>query len=173
MIGVVIIAVVFTLLAGGIAFAASRDKLGSLGNILATESKAGKAFLNSALVFIYIGFGVAVPLIFIFGNYSHSNAAWAGVKLTAPEQTGRTLFSERCSFCHTLLADNAVGKVGPNLDTLKPTAARVLHTINQGCTQTGAGNTQCIGYGTMPAQIFQGQDARDVALFVAAVAGHK
>jgi cytochrome c553 len=170
MIGVVIIAVVFTGLAAGIAYAASRGKLGKFGAIVAPESKGGRTALNTSLVFVYLAFGIAVPLIFIFGNHAKSNAAWAGVKLTASEQAGRNLFAQRCAFCHTLAADNAVGKTGPNLDTLKPPAATVLRTINNGCTQTSAA---CLGYGTMPAQIYQGQNARDVANFVAAVAGKK
>jgi cytochrome c553 len=173
MLGVAIIAVVMTCLAGGVAYGASRGKLGGLSRIITTESKGGKTALNTSLVFVYLAFGIAVPLIFIFGNHAKSNAAWAGVKLTASEQAGRQLFAQRCAFCHTLDAANAVGKTGPNLDTLKPSAATVLSTIGHGCTETGASGTQCLGYGTMPAQIYQGQDAKDVANFVAAVAGRK
>ena len=35
---------------------------------------------------------------------------------------GRVLFAEKCSTCHTLTASNAVGRVGPNLDVLRPPA---------------------------------------------------
>jgi cytochrome c553 len=170
MIGVAIIAVVITALSGGIAYAASKGKLGVLTAIIATESKSGKRVINTSLVFVYLAFGIAVPLVFILGNHAKSNAAWAGKPLTASEQAGRALFSQRCAFCHTLAADNAVGKTGPNLDTLKPPAAVVLQTIKTGCTQTSG---SCLGYGTMPAQIYQGRDAQDVANFVAAVAGRK
>ena len=65
--------------------------------------------------------------------------------------------------------------VGPNLDQLKPPASLVLHTIQNGCLQKLVGkeyNSICLGYGNMPADLVQGQDARDVAQFVAAVAGH-
>ena len=43
--------------------------------------------------------------------------------------------SRTAAVCHTLSAANAVGKVGPNLDTLKPPYGLVLNTINNGCLQ--------------------------------------
>jgi hypothetical protein len=175
MIGVVIIAVVFTALAGGIAYAASKGSFGGLSNALQTTSRGGTRLINSTLVFVFLAFGVAIPLIFILGNRDNSNAQVGGVRLTASEQVGRELFAEHCAVCHTLSADNAVGKVGPNLDMLKPPKSLILHTIANGCLQLVAGkdyNTICLGYGTMPADIVEGQQAQDVAAFVAAVAGH-
>jgi hypothetical protein len=50
----------------------------------------------------------------------------------------------------------------------------VLHTLAHGCLQkpvlTGSPQT-CLGYGTMPAGIVEGIQARQVASFVARVAG--
>ena len=116
-----------------------------------------------------------MPLLFIFGNHDNSNAQVGGIKLTASMQAGRELFGEHCAVCHTLAADNAVGKTGPNLDTCGRSEAIVLHTIANGCLQkptvVGAGNT-CLGYGTMPADIVQGRQAQDIAAFVSGVAGH-
>jgi Cytochrome c len=175
MIGVVIIAVLFTGLAAGIAYAASKGGFGGLTNMLQTTSRSGTRLLNSTLVFVYLAFGIAVPLVFILGNHDKSNAQVGGIKLTASEQVGRELFAEHCAVCHTLSADNAVGKVGPNLDELKPSEAIVLNTIANGCLQEPASSsagTNCLGYGTMPADEVQGQQATDVAEFVAAVAGH-
>ena len=59
------------------------------------------------------------------------------------------------------------------LDTLKPPASLVLNTINNGCLQNPPPGSQqsCLGQGTMPAKIVQGKDAKDVANFVAKVAG--
>ncbi|MDE3132395.1 MAG: hypothetical protein KGL16_14685, partial [Acidobacteriota bacterium] len=77
--------------------------------------------------------------------------------------------------CHTLAADNAVGKTGPNLDSLRPPKALVLHTIANGCLQkptASQSNSFCLGYGTMPADIVQGRQAQDIAAFVARIAGH-
>jgi mono/diheme cytochrome c family protein len=175
MIGVVIIAVVFTGLAAGIAYAASKGSFGGLSNALQTTSRSGTRVLNSTLVFVFLAFGVAIPLIFILGNRAKSDAQVGGVRLTASEQVGRELFQDHCAVCHTLAADNAVGKTGPNLDQLKPPEAIVLNTIANGCLQNpgnSSASTNCLGYGTMPAEEVQGQQATDVAKFVAAVAGH-
>jgi hypothetical protein len=175
MIGVIIIAVVFTGLAIAIAYGASKGVFKGLGNALQTTSRSGSRALNLTLVVVYIGCGVIVPLLFIFGNHNKSNAQVGGIKLTAAMQSGRELFAEHCAVCHTLAADNAVGKVGPNLDALKPTKSLTLHTIANGCLQAQVGkdySTICLGYGTMPADIVEGQEAQDVADFVSKVAGH-
>ncbi len=51
-------------------------------------------------------------------------------------EEGRTLFtkvsSPSCGTCHTLEDAQAVGKVGPNLNQLKPSAARVHRAIKNG-----------------------------------------
>jgi len=175
MIGVVIIAVLFTGLAIAIAYGASKGTFKGVGNALQTTSRSGSRVLNVTLVVVYIGCGVIVPLLFIFGNHDNSNAQVGGIKLTAAMQSGRELFADHCAVCHTLAADNAVGKVGPNLDTLKPTKSLILHTIANGCLQQQVGkdySTECLGYGTMPADVVEGQQAQDVADFLSKVAGH-
>jgi Cytochrome c len=176
MLGVVIIAVVFTGAAIAIAVLASRGSFAPVGAALQTTSRSGSRALNLTLVVVYIGAGVCVPLFFILGNRDKSNAQVGGVKLTASMQVGRELFGEHCAVCHTLAADNAIAKVGPNLDQLKPGKGLVIHTIENGCTQSGkvgnSYNTICLGYGTMPADIVEGRQAQDVAAFVAKVAGH-
>jgi sulfite dehydrogenase len=77
--------------------------------------------------------------------------------LTPAEENGRTLFVEICGSCHTLDAAGTQGAVGPNLDELQLDEARVLRAIERGGT----------GSGSMPAGLYKGQDARDVARFVA------
>jgi cytochrome c6 len=175
MVGVIIIAVVFTGLAVAIGYGASRGKFGGLTAALQTTNRTGSRLLHTTLVVVYIGCGVVVPLVFILGNRDNSNAQVGGIKLTAAMQSGRELFADHCAVCHTLAADNAVGKVGPNLDTLRPPEALVLHTIANGCLQkpvvAGSGTT-CLNYGTTPADIVEGRQAQDVAEFVARVAGH-
>ena len=107
------------------------------------------------------------------GNRDNANAQIGGNKLTSAEKTGRELFGQHCGFCHTLAAANAIGKIGPNLDTLQPAQSLILHTILNGCLQSPpSGSPQtCLGNGTMPANILQGQQAVQVARFVAKVAG--
>jgi mono/diheme cytochrome c family protein len=175
MLGVVIIAVVFTGIAVLIAWGAARGKLKGLSRVVEPGSSGGKRAFSLSLILTYIAFGLAVPIIFIVGNRSNSNAQVGGIKLTASEQSGRELFADHCAVCHTLDADNAVGKTGPDLDTLKPTKSIVLYAIKNGCLQQGAPggpSDACLGYGNMPADIVQGQEATDIASFVATVAGH-
>jgi mono/diheme cytochrome c family protein len=134
-----------------------------------------RRFGGAALAVVYVGFGIAIPLGFLIGNHANANAQVGGYKLTAAEKQGRLLFGQHCAVCHTLAAANAVGKVGPNLDSIRPSASLVLHTIQFGCLQNPGGNSQesCLGFGNMPAGIIQGQQATDVAQFVAQVAGRE
>ena len=74
---------------------------------------------------------------------------------------GKQVFaSAGCAGCHTLKDAGASGNVGPNLDDLKPSKARVAHQVE-------------VGGGVMPA--FKGQlsDAQiqAVAAYVSSVAG--
>jgi mono/diheme cytochrome c family protein len=135
-----------------------------------TESKfRGRAiYLAVALAF---AFGIAVPVLVLTDNANNKAAgAPGGVRLTAEEQHGRVLFSERCGFCHTLDATNSVGRIGPNLDirvgkeitTESARRALVLSAIVEG---------RALGLGNMPANVYQGREAEAVADFVAAVAG--
>ena len=173
MVAVIIIAVFFTGLAIAVAYGASRGSFTKVGDALQTESRGGTRVFVSVLVVVYIGVGLAVPLVFIIGNRDSSNAQVAGIKLTPAMQAGRELFGQHCQMCHTLAADNAVGKTGPNLDILQPSRARVIQAVTYGCLQSAtSGNNSCLGYGNMPAGIVQGRDAADIAAFVSRVAGH-
>ena len=82
--------------------------------------------------------------------------------LTASEKNGRELFGLRCANCHTLKAANAIAEVGPNLDELRPTKALVLNAIENGRAR---------GNGQMAAGLYTGEDAEDVANFVAKAVG--
>lgn len=174
MVGVVIIAVVFTALAGGIFWAGGQNRLSPITNAMLTQSSAGRRLVNVLLVVTYLGFGIALPAILLIGNHDQASAKVGGVKLTAAEKTGRELFGEHCAVCHTLAAAAAVGKTGPNLDQIRPPQSLVLHTVQYGCLQSpGSSNSQqnCLGYGNMPADVVQGREAQEVAQFVARVAG--
>ena len=82
--------------------------------------------------------------------------------LTAAEKHGRELFGQRCANCHTLKASNAVAQVGPNLDTLRPPENLVLDAIKNG---------RAPGNGQMAANLVEGEDAEDVAAYVAKAVG--
>jgi mono/diheme cytochrome c family protein len=136
----------------------------------------GSRMFAATLVLLYIGFGIAIPALFLHGNSANASSQVGGIKLTAADKRGRELFYQRCGLCHTLAAANAIGKVGPDLDVLRPSYQVVLNTINNGCLQTpppGQSQLACLGQGVMPAGVYQGRDARDVADFVAKVAGQE
>jgi mono/diheme cytochrome c family protein len=73
---------------------------------------------------------------------------------------GKQLFTQNCASCHTLKDANASGKVGPDLDDLKPDDATVQRQVTN-------------GGGGMPA--FKGQlsaaEIKAVAQYVSSVAG--
>ena len=111
---------------------------------------------------LVLALGVVVPALVIAAGRD-SKKAPGGVRLTTTDERGREIFAQRCATCHTLLAANAVGKVGPNLDQLRPPKALVLDAIGKGRAR---------GQGQMPAGLVDGQDAQEVATFVGKVAGH-
>ena len=83
--------------------------------------------------------------------------------LTASEKHGRELFGLRCANCHTLKAANAIAQVGPNLDQIAPEQGDSCSTRSR--TAASAGNGQMAG------GLYTGEDAEDVANFVAKAVG--
>lgn len=175
MLAVVVFIAIFVTLALGLFFLGMRRGVVAPPKPYA-DGRGGRAALNLTLVAVYLGFGAAIPLLLLTGNHSNASAQVGGIPLNQSEKDGRTLFGEHCGVCHTLLAANAVGKVGPNLDTLRPPEELVLHTIQNGCLQNPPSPSSpetCLGYGNMPANVLQGKQAEDVAQFVGKVAGHE
>jgi cytochrome c551 len=126
-------------------------------------TRAGRRFVAIVVTVVVVLLGVAVPLaIGVANKNDHAESAPGGVELTAAETHGREVFAKYCSTCHTLKASNAVGKVGPNLDTLHPPKGLILDAIANGRAR---------GQGQMPKGLVDGEDAQDVAEYVAAVAG--
>jgi mono/diheme cytochrome c family protein len=90
-------------------------------------------------------------------------SAAAAIPTGANVAAGRRVFAAaRCGDCHALEAAAAAGHVGPNLDTLRPTYARVRAKVERGGT-------------IMPsfAGKLSDQQIRDVAAFVATRAGSR
>jgi cbb3-type cytochrome c oxidase subunit III len=97
---------------------------------------------------------------------------------------GQQLFSQSCAACHTLQAAGATGTIGPNLDNAFAADRKegysessienvVLDQIRLGSgpIATYTTNKKFTSQTTMPANLFKGQDAIDVAAYVASVAG--
>jgi mono/diheme cytochrome c family protein len=85
--------------------------------------------------------------------------------------TGKDLFVEKCGSCHTLARAGTSGVTGPNLDEAFGPSRR--QGLGEG-TVEGVTLDQISGVlrnSAMPANLVTGQDAKDVAAYVAAVAG--
>ena len=125
-------------------------------------SRRGRRSVALLVGVLVLLLGILVPALVIAAAKSTDKAP-GGVKLTAADERGREVFAERCATCHTLAAANAVGKVGPNLDQLRPPKALIIDAVRKGRAR---------GQGQMPANLVDGQDAQEVADFVAKVGGH-
>jgi cbb3-type cytochrome c oxidase subunit III len=99
-------------------------------------------------------------------------------------QSGQQLFSAHCAACHTLAAANASGTIGPNLDNAfaadrqQGYASSSIENVVLDQIRLGSGPIATYTNGKkftpqqqMPANIVTGQDAIDVAAYVASVAG--
>jgi mono/diheme cytochrome c family protein len=135
------------------------------------ESKAGQRLITFAVVLAFV-FGLVVPALVLAHNANDkASEGPGGVHLNAEEVKGRELFSHTCTVCHTLAAVKSVGRIGPNLDVrvgdeLSTPAAR------KALVENAIAEGRARGLGQMPAMLYQGKEAEDVAAFVAAVAGH-
>ncbi len=165
------VALFWVVLGVGVFFVAMRGGPRGAREALHTESRAGQRLVTAAVVLLF-GFGLVVPALVLAFNGAHkASVAVGGVHLSQSEQKGRELFARSCVFCHTLAAVKSVGRIGPNLDvrvgddiaTASGRKALVLNAIAEGRAR---------GLGQMPALLYQGREAQEVAEFVAAVAGH-
>jgi sulfite dehydrogenase len=73
-----------------------------------------------------------------------------------PAGTPRQVFAHSCGMCHSLKAAGTRGFTGPDLDELRPTAARVRRMVRTGSLD-----------GVMQPGLLQGEQARAVARYVA------
>ena len=85
------------------------------------------------------------------------------------QTSGAKLFTAKCAGCHTLAAANARGTVGPNLDDA------FAGDKKQGFKESTIQNVVLLQIRQpsqpMPKNLVTGQDAQDVAAYVASVAG--
>lgn len=168
---VIVIVLSWVLLAVAVFFIAMRGGPRGARQALHTESQVSRRTVALGVIVLF-AFGLAVPAIVLAFNGDHkASVGVGGVHLTAGEQKGRELFSKSCGVCHTLAATKSVGQIGPDLDvrvgadisTPAGRKALVLNAIQEGRAR---------GLGQMPALLYQGKEAEDIANFVAAVAGH-
>jgi mono/diheme cytochrome c family protein len=167
----IVLILAWALLGLAVFFIAMRGGPAGARQALHTQTKVGHRIVTLGIV-ILIAFGISVPAIVLAFNGDHkASVAVGGIHLNREQVKGRELFQKSCAVCHTLAATKSVGRVGPDLDkrvgvdiaTASGRKALVLNAIEEGRAR---------GLGQMPAQLYQGKEAQDVASFVAAVAGH-
>jgi mono/diheme cytochrome c family protein len=133
-----------------------------------------KTFIVFGLLVVFLA--VLIPwLVFrADGDAAHAESVPSDLK------GGQTLFQTNCGTCHTLYAAGTDGNFAPNLDellapsgppeganaqgTIEATEGRVLNAVEEGVDSSTTP-------GRMPAGILDGEQAEEVAAFVAATAG--
>jgi cbb3-type cytochrome c oxidase subunit III len=128
------------------------------------------------------GAGLAAAALLVAGCGTGGMASAGGQR--ADTSNGQQLFSSACGSCHALQAAGTSGTIGPNLDNAfagdvaqgyKQSSIEnlVLDQIRLGSGQvaTYTTNKKFTTQTPMPANIVKGQDAIDVAAYVASVAG--
>jgi mono/diheme cytochrome c family protein len=163
-IGTLVFVLVFLAVGLSVVLAAMRSGRPPAGS--KPESRATRRAWGLGLAVVIVALGVALPIaILVTNGDDHASEGAGGTQLTAAETNGRQLFARNCSTCHTLAGSNAVGRVGPNLDTLNGGDVQPAFVLD--AIQKGRAN----GRGQMPAGLLSGADARDVAEYVSTVAG--
>jgi mono/diheme cytochrome c family protein len=114
---------------------------------------------------------VAVALVVAAGAISACGSQGISVSKSSPYYRGAVLFRDHCSGCHTLAAVGAQGSAtsikdrvktnGPNFNIRKENPGQVLYAIRNG------GFSGAI----MPENLVVGDDAKDIAAFLAAYSG--
>jgi mono/diheme cytochrome c family protein len=168
---IIVIVLLWALLGLGVFFVAMRGGPRGARAALHTDSKLGQRVVTVGIALLF-AVGLAVPaLVLAFNGANKASVAVGGLHLNASQQRGRDLFTRSCAACHTLAAVKSVGRIGPNLDvrvgvdiaTASGRRALVLNAISEGRAR---------GLGQMPAGLYLGREAEQVADFVATVAGH-
>jgi mono/diheme cytochrome c family protein len=134
-----------------------------------------KTFVIFGLLVLFLA--VLIPWL---AFRSDGDAAEGAEKVPADLQTGQSLFQTNCGDCHTLYAAGTDGNFAPNLDellapagppsgpsaqeTIEATKGRVLNALKNGVDSSTTS-------GRMPPGILSGEQAEQVAEFVASTAG--
>jgi cbb3-type cytochrome c oxidase subunit III len=121
--------------------------------------------------------GVAVVLLL-----SACGTGGSVVSATSDQQNGRKLFQDKCAGCHTLSAAGSTATIGPNLDASFAEArsegfkeSAILDIVHDQIKFPGqypvSQNNPDFLKANMPANLVTGQNAIDVAAYVAGNAG--
>jgi mono/diheme cytochrome c family protein len=153
----------WVLLGLGLLFIALSGGPGGAGARLMSTGRGSRRAATVLFLIALVVLGAGVPAAVIAAVSDDDSIPEANVSnLTESEKHGRELFGLRCANCHTLKAANAIAEIGPSLDQLRPNKALVLNALENGRAR---------GNGQMAKDLYTGQDAQDVASFVAKAVG--
>ena len=96
--------------------------------------------------------------VLAFGGCGGDDAEPADSPSAAGSGDAKAVFTSTCGGCHTLADAGTGGKIGPDLDDRKPSAADVENAIKS-------------GPGSMPENLLTGAQATEVAEYVSGAAG--
>src|SRR3954447_9717495 len=117
---VAVFVIFWVVVAIGLVFVSLRGGPRGARDALQSQARGARRFTTAAIAVICVLFGIVVPALLLAGNGEDVKHKYKSVELTNYEQPGRDVFYKNCPSCHTLKAAGAEGKVGPNLDDLKP-----------------------------------------------------
>lgn len=151
----------FVLLGVAVVFIAFQGGPGAAREAYLT--KGGSLFkVTIPVLYVVLGLGVPALVLASKDETAGGTGALKSEELSESDERGKTLFRQQCASCHSLAAVNARGVTGPNLDRIGAVKAdRILNAIRIG----GTGQDQ------MPAGLLEGEEADEVAQYVAKVAG--
>lgn len=170
LLGIAIAALVLSLVVGGLALVLSTGEPTRSDEPVEARARRSRRRRVGAITAVTAFVGLGIPALVIGVNALQGDKqAVGGVVLTDAQAHGRELFARTCRNCHTLAAANTVGRVGPSLDVrLGPIADRADRVA---LIRDAIAKGRARGQGQMPIGLLRGQDAADVADFLAAVAG--
>jgi cytochrome c551 len=159
---VVLFLLPFVLLGVAVLFIAFSGSPGAAREAYLTR---GNRTFRVLIPLVYVALGIGVPALIIASRDEAKGGTdeLQSESLSSRAERGKELFKSACASCHDLDAVNARGVTGPDLDEIgEVTRQRILGAIENGGT----------GQGRMPANLYEGEDAREVAAYVAEVAGN-
>jgi cbb3-type cytochrome c oxidase subunit III len=112
---------------------------------------------------------VALASLALAAAFAAAGCGTVGRSTSGDVSHGKTLFNKQCASCHTLADAGSKGAIGPNLDDAF--AKGRDQGFKSSTIQDVVRGQIAYAEGVMPKDLVKGDDANDVAAYVAACAG--